>query len=923
VSARRRLVAGLVAGSAALLGLAAPAAGQGLRVLTYNIQGNLNQDIDLGAIASVISSNNAPVVGLQEVCKQQVDDLVGRLRSAGWQYSQHHRTVTTTNANCREYGIALLSKLPLADPATTALPRHNEARVVQSATVTVGGLPVRVFNTHLSPGAGLTQTAGLAAELDKPAPERRVLLGDLNVQPSDTAALEPLYARSLTEADWATNTKTHPASGPTKKIDFVFFGGSVAGGATFVQNTQASDHRPLRADLTLTDPPDRGPARIVWSSTRSGGGDVLRAAPDGSALRRLTAHGAADTDPAPSPDGSRIAFTSTRDGDREIFVMDADGGNVRQLTHNTADDLEPAWSPDGTRIAFRSARTGNNEIFTMKADGTEQTNRTNNVQPSDFAPDWSPDGTKIVYQRYRAGSATGDGNEVFVMTATGGSPTNLTNTASGVNDGRPAWSPDGTRIAFHSNRSGDFELYTMTPTGGSVTRRTANPAADQWPAWSPDGTRLAFRSDRTGDTEIHVAEIGASGLVTSPGRTTRDPAADDAPRWVRDTRAPAATLGGGPSGAATREAAATFVLGTDEDEATFECRVGDGDWAACASPWTVALEEGTRAYAVRAVDWAGNRTATPASRTVRVDRTAPRTTIEAAAGGRFALAADEEGATFECAVDDGAFAPCAGVFDPAGLPAGEHVLRVRATDAVGNVEDPPATHAFTVEDDADPDPPGGDPPPPPGGDPPPPPGGDPPPPSGGDPPPPPGGDPPPPSGGDPPPPTGGNPPPASSPVDDSAPDPTPGWFAGTLFAPPTPLSGAPAPVSPVAVLAAPAAAPPRTPVPSVTRAASRTARATLPATGAVVADARGRVRLRIACPAGAGTCRGTLVLRGRGLTARRAIAVRAGARATVTVTLGRAARAALRRHRTLRVRAEVLAGPTVVARRTVVLRSRR
>ena len=71
-------------------------------------------------------------------------------------------------------------------------------------------------------------------------------------------------------------------------------------------------------------------------------------------------------------------------------------------------------------------------------------------------------------------------------------------------DGSPSWSPDGQRIAFDSNRDGDWELYVMNADGSEVRKLTQNDGSDYYPAWSPDGQRIAFQSDRDGDFEIYV-----------------------------------------------------------------------------------------------------------------------------------------------------------------------------------------------------------------------------------------------------------------------------------------------------------------------------------------------------------------------------------------------------------------------------------
>jgi Tol biopolymer transport system component len=93
--------------------------------------------------------------------------------------------------------------------------------------------------------------------------------------------------------------------------------------------------------------------------------------------------------------------------------------------------------------------------------------------------------------------------DIWVMPAAGGAPTQLT-TDRGT-DQWPVWSPDGSRIAFVSNRSGgNYNIWTMSASGGSEVQLTNDPAADAGPAWSPDGSRIAFHSNRTGRYEIWV-----------------------------------------------------------------------------------------------------------------------------------------------------------------------------------------------------------------------------------------------------------------------------------------------------------------------------------------------------------------------------------------------------------------------------------
>src|SRR5438132_1543575 len=97
---------------------------------------------------------------------------------------------------------------------------------------------------------------------------------------------------------------------------------------------------------------------------------------------------------------------------------------------------------------------GNHEVYVMDADGSHQTRLTNNPA-DDILPAWSPDGTKIAWSTNRLG---GSNSEIFVMNADGSGAKNLTNYAG--SDRFPSWSPDGTKITYMSmrNAGGDFEI---------------------------------------------------------------------------------------------------------------------------------------------------------------------------------------------------------------------------------------------------------------------------------------------------------------------------------------------------------------------------------------------------------------------------------------------------------------------------------
>jgi Bacterial Ig domain/WD40-like Beta Propeller Repeat/Beta-propeller repeat len=178
------------------------------------------------------------------------------------------------------------------------------------------------------------------------------------------------------------------------------------------------------------------------------------------------------------------------------------------------------------KIVFSSNRDGNFEIYSMNSDGTGLTRLTNH-SAIDLFPALSPDGTKIAFASNRDGLLN---FEIYVMNADGSSPARLTTNARV--DGKPSWSPDGTKIAFTSARDGNFEIYSMNADGSGLTRLTNNHAIDSDPAWSPDGTKIAFSSNRHGvlNFEIYVMNDDGGGVA----RLTNNSALDVSPSWSPD-----------------------------------------------------------------------------------------------------------------------------------------------------------------------------------------------------------------------------------------------------------------------------------------------------------------------------------------------------------------------------------------------------
>ncbi|MGH7629997.1 MAG: protein kinase domain-containing protein [Gemmatimonadales bacterium] len=233
--------------------------------------------------------------------------------------------------------------------------------------------------------------------------------------------------------------------------------------------------------------------------------------PDGSDQRRLTHTDGRIRFPAISPDGSRIAFV-TFEGD--LFVIDAGGGEPVRVTNMapTGVRASPAtWSPDGKRLAFSTR----GEIYVINVDGTGLRKLTNRPK-EDGWPAWSPRGGKIAFVSRRDGVP-----DLYVMNDDGTGPGRLTFNAALNPSGwsiRPAWSPDGRKIVFSSDRDGNREIYLISADGSGLTKLTDNPAEDGSPSWSPDGRQIAFHRRVLGHGQIFVmnADGSAATRLTEP-----------------------------------------------------------------------------------------------------------------------------------------------------------------------------------------------------------------------------------------------------------------------------------------------------------------------------------------------------------------------------------------------------------------------
>jgi Tol biopolymer transport system component len=231
-----------------------------------------------------------------------------------------------------------------------------------------------------------------------------------------------------------------------------------------------------------------GAAGIAFLGQTAAGTDLYFY--DGTGPVNLTTSpGVEEKSPVFSPDGSRIAFAIVGSG---IWVMDSDGTDPLQLSSG-ADDSWPTWSPDGAQLAF-SRMGANFDLWKMNADGSSETPILEGSL-DDVFPDWSPLGDEIFFAAPPAG--------IFSVAPDG---SNLIQHRGYRNHVDFDYSPDATQIVEakgDESGGGDLNIAIRDADAGSFdTELTTYPGTDRHPAWSPDGTLIAFTRVLSGGNEV-------------------------------------------------------------------------------------------------------------------------------------------------------------------------------------------------------------------------------------------------------------------------------------------------------------------------------------------------------------------------------------------------------------------------------------
>jgi TolB protein len=248
---------------------------------------------------------------------------------------------------------------------------------------------------------------------------------------------------------------------------------------------------------------------VAFTANPDGNWDVFIADPSGSQVKQLTKTGIDERSPSLSPDQKRIAY-STSAGD--LWTLDLISGKSIKLPLPPGSYDHPVWAPDGDSLIFTSYKSGpgaeDADLWTYSL-STRKSHLllAQTGQQDDPAISYSTNTLAYMSSIITRveGIGTSATQQLWIVPLATGKPTQIA--YGGSRDHHPAWSPDGKRIAFTSDRSGNAAIWIVTVDGKNLVQLTSGEHAETQPAWSPDGDEIAYVANESGRQQIEIINV--------------------------------------------------------------------------------------------------------------------------------------------------------------------------------------------------------------------------------------------------------------------------------------------------------------------------------------------------------------------------------------------------------------------------------
>jgi hypothetical protein len=262
--------------------------------------------------------------------------------------------------------------------------------------------------------------------------------------------------------------------------------------------TRLVDRRDVAAEAVYSPSFARNGTAVFFHAESRGGSALKRADAGGGELRvaSIVDDGARNYHVQLSPDGTQVAFDSDRDGVRGVYVADADGRGVRRVS-GPGHAAVPTWSPDGGALAFIRAEPARPTVWNLwllDRDSGRQTRLTAFRRGQVWGGAWFADGRRLAYSHE---------DRLMIHDLASGDSRALASPVAGRQVRTPAVSPDGRWIVFQVFRDG---VWLLDVERGTMRRVLDDPSAEEF-AWSPDGRRVAYHSRRSGGWNIWTMTV--------------------------------------------------------------------------------------------------------------------------------------------------------------------------------------------------------------------------------------------------------------------------------------------------------------------------------------------------------------------------------------------------------------------------------